>query len=290
MKDQILTALEVEKICQSTIEQVRSILDIDIISVFLKGSYANDYAIPTSDIDLLFVLEEELSKEKQIELFQKFPEGNLDLGFISLGKLKELGSVDLQTHARFLFGKNIQNDISRPKDLDEYIYKSMHGSFLFMERTRKNKPYHYPLEFPKPEDEFKGYAWRRLNIKGIETASIKEMVVLTGWMASSLITWKGRIFVPSKKECPGLFEKIIGGEVADSFAKITHYCRNIFHYKIPSAKEDRRLVRDLCDDVLKIENYFLKEYLEYLSFSLQTEKLERRLKGAEYYSKQIICD
>ncbi len=257
---------------QESLEVVTKEYD-GVISSYVSGSYANDYAIPTSDIDLYLIFNRDVSREEYDEIeelgIKLKLEIDMDLIPISLEKLKEIGIIGMKDFYLHVWGNKVDHQIPEPS-LENEIYRGMHGAYLRMELTRKEKPYQYPLNYPN-NDELKGYDWREMTIKGVDKKSIKEIVVLTGWMATGLINWKAKKLVPTKKHCPQMFKEYIGGEVADAFSEITEYCRNKFHYLIPDSKQDFDILKSLLPKVLLIENYFLKEYQNFLIHNLNNE-------------------
>lgn len=251
-----------------------------LLAAYVSGSYANGYAVPTSDLDLYVIFRDELTKDDEAAYGQFGPaleslEPAVDLVPYSLGKLRELGQVGMATHFLHVWGETVHGEIPEPS-LDDYAYRAMHGAYLYMGRTRKVKPYHWPLEFPEPEDAFKGYGWRKMAFGGKEVGSIKELVVMAGWMATGLIAWRGKMLVPTKKECPGLFEAVVGGKEAATFRGITELCRNKLHYLLPESPADKAALEELLPGVLALENYFLKEYQDFLIENLANANPVRR--------------
>jgi predicted nucleotidyltransferase len=249
-----------------------------VLSAYVTGSHANGYAVSTSDVDLYLVFAENLDKnDEQLaatinkELENIVPA--LDIVFRGLPKLLEEGEVGIKNHFLHIYGEPIHLKVPEPK-MEDYAYRGMHVAYMRMELTRKKKPYTWPLAFPNEASPYKGYDWReRIQIAGKSHASIKEIVVLTGWISTGLISWKGKTYVPTKKEVPALFKSILGGQIAEDFQIITDLCRNKFKYVIPEADSDsdRQELIDLLPKVLSIENYFLEQYQHFLIENLSNK-------------------
>ena len=239
-----------------------------ILSAYVSGSYGNGYAVPTSDVDLYVIFRDKLTKRDEEE-YEKL-ESRLDaiepnIDFIPYAKadLIQHGQVEMGKYFVHMWGEPTHLEVPNPL-FDRYLHQCMHGPYQAMERTRKAKPYRWPLGFPNDQDSWKGYAWRKMTVNGKECPSIKELVVLTGWMATGLIAWKGKKYVPSKRECPDLCDEVIGGEVAKAFRALTSLCRLKLHYLLPETEADREALRAVLPGALVIENYFLQEYQRFL--------------------------
>ena len=106
--------------------------------------------------------------------------------------------------------------------------------------------------------------------------SLKEMVVMTGWMATALSEWRGRCYVPTKKECPDIFTRVIGGNVAKAFSGHTELCRNDFFIGCLPLSNSRRESRLSCRGLSRSKNYFLEHYQHFLIENLANSNSVRR--------------
>ncbi len=220
------------------------------------------------------MFDENLNKEdeklgEEINTHLEYVVPALDIAFRGLPSLLEMGEVGIRENYLHIFGEPIHLKVSNPS-MEDYIYRGMHSAYLRMQLTHKNKPYVWPLGFPDETNRYKGYDWReKIKVADKAFSSIKEIVVLTGWMATGLIAWKGKRFVPTKKHVSEIFKSTIGGQVADDFELITSLCRNKFEYMIPTSENDRKDLIDLLPKVLSIENYFLEQYQHFLIENLK---------------------
>ena len=251
---------------QEAIRFLQAHISNPLISVYISGSYANGYAVPSSDIDLYAIFANDLGQKEEAE-FDAFSNvfdaitPQIDLVPIGKKKLQEKGEWEMEKLFLHVWGEKVS--VPNPS-LEDYIYRAMHGAYLYMERTRKHKPYRLPLEFPDANDTYKGYAWRKMTVQGEEQRSIKELVVLLGWMATGLVAWRGQKVVATKKECPKLFQEVIGGEHAQVFQKITDLCRNQLYYLLPKTPTEEAALQALFPGALAFENYFLAQYQHFL--------------------------
>ncbi len=137
-----------------------------LLSIYLAGSYANNYQVPTSDIDLLFVFDNPLTEQEDDDLcddIYEYRQANktpfyLDNSFYGLEELKQQGLIEMATYYRHLWGQQIHHEIPNP-DIKQAAYSAMHDAYERMAFTRSSKPYRWPLGFPN-ESEYKGYDCR----------------------------------------------------------------------------------------------------------------------------------
>ncbi|MBS1970582.1 MAG: nucleotidyltransferase domain-containing protein [Bdellovibrionales bacterium] len=245
-----------------------------ILGVYVTGSYANGYAVSTSDLDLYFVFDENLSKEneklgEEINRQLENITPALDIAFRGLPSLLEMGEVGMRENYLHVFGEPVHLQIPSPS-MEDYIYRRMHSGYLRMQLTRKTKPYTWPMDFPDDSGSLKGYDWReKISHNGKQFNSIKEIVVLTGWMATGLIAWKGNTYVPTKNHVVNLFKSFFDGPIATDFETTTEFCRTKLAYMAPDNKEDRQKLEALLPQVLKFENFFLENYQHFLIENLE---------------------
>lgn len=267
-----ITDHKANKAIIDTIEMIRKDFPKNLLSAYLTGSYANNYSVSTSDIDLCLVFNEDLSPEDfqladKINADLELKDPSMDIAFYSLDTLLELGVYKMEETHLHLWGEPVHLKIPTPT-IEDYSYRQMHGAYMRMALTRKKMPFIFPLEYPKNESKYKGYDWRTMPIAGKSIPSIKEIVVSTGWMATALISWKGKTFVANKKECPRLFQQFIGGQSAEEFQDIVRFAREHLHYCLPSSEIDEKYLISLLPKVLKFENAFLEAYQYFLISNL----------------------
>lgn len=238
------------------------------ISAYVAGSYANGYAVPTSDVDLYVIFERSLTESEwealnDIAKILEEQEPQIDLIVYELERLKDLGVVEMSRYFLHVWGRAIHQQIPNPP-FNDYLYRSMHRAYVRMSETRKEKPFLWPLSYPNENEEYKGYAWRKIVVDGKEQPSLKEIVVLTGWMATGLCAWLGKKYVPTKNHCCEIFSEVVGGEEARILREVTDFCRDQLHYQVPTTEVDRERLLGLLPGVLKIENLFLAAYRDFL--------------------------
>jgi|GEM_PF-6861462 Nucleotidyltransferase domain. len=258
------------------LEAVRLRFSKKLLSAYVTGSYANGYAVSTSDVDLFLVFEGTITPEDEKirdEIYAQLEHITppLDIAIRGLPKLLEAGDEGMREHFLHVFGEPVHLQVPLPL-IQDYAYRGMHSGYLRMQHTRKSKPYIWPLKYPEEQSPLKGYDWReKIIVNGKSFDSIKEIVVLTGWMATGLIAWKGQTFVPTKNHVVKLFKEVIGGPMADDLELITNLCRTKLAYLVPESEEGLKELQDLLPKVLAFENFFLENYQDFLIENLKNE-------------------
>lgn len=251
-----------------------------LVSAYVSGSYASNYAVSTSDLDLELVFSKPLKKGQEHRLriiaksLSKFGP-TLDLAMYDVKQLKSFGLMDLDRSCVHIWGKPIHDEISNPS-IEDYAYRTMHGTFSRMSLTRSQKPYCWPLDFPDSEDPFKGYAWRSLKIRGKKVLSIKEIGVISAMISKSLCAYVGKIYVPRKDQSPQYFKRVFKGETAEMYVQLMKFCRSHLEYRLPTTQNDKKRLQELLPGLLSMENLFLIEYQNFLIKNLKSKDSFRR--------------
>jgi predicted nucleotidyltransferase len=259
-----------------TLEAVQLGFNKKLLSAYVTGSYANGYAVSTSDVDLFLVFEGTISKEDEKirdEIYGQLEHitPSLDIAIRGLSNLLETGDEGMREYFLHIFGEPVHLQVPQPR-IQDYAYRGMHVGYLRMQHTRKSKPYIWPMNYPEETGPLKGYDWReKIKVDGKSFDSIKEIVVLTGWMATGLIAWKGQTFVPTKNHVVKLFKDVVGGSMADDLELITNLCRSKLSYLVPESEEAYKELQDLLPKVLAFENFFLENYQDFLIENLKNE-------------------
>lgn len=250
-------------------EVFKTIFEDKFLSLYLIGSYAENYAINTSDIDGFIILKSATDKEikkayKLMEFFWENSLFDLDISIISeeniLNPLSNIDKTDsflIKNNSLLFYGKDIKQNI-QDINLDDYLAISIKRPIHFISRVRKLKNINYPVDYPNKNDTFLGYCNRKILINGKKTKSTKELVVNVGWIATALIALKAEKMVLNKNDCLAKYKEYVNDEWVSFIEEIFSFCRNNYEYKIPKNKKDKLKLIELCKKALEFENYFLK--------------------------------
>ncbi|MBV9280344.1 MAG: nucleotidyltransferase domain-containing protein [Chloroflexi bacterium] len=235
------------------------------IGCYLIGSYADGTANDLSDVDLIMVCagwtpdEEDRERERSIRL--SLPTSvRVDVSLIPEGDLpaSHVG-VNVKLASLHLDGEDIRERLALPP-LDAYRRQVAAGARYFMgEVLRGGSGISLPLRFPDPEDEFFGYARKRIAAwypPSVEHG-LKELVTTATRLATALVAVHGGRYVGSKGESVRLYREVVGDEWAGDLDLLYTKGKVEWGYLIPRDAADRRLLRELCARFLERERHFL---------------------------------
>lgn len=122
-----------------------------------------------------------------------------------------------------------------------------------------------PVGYPDSTDAFFGYTQRTVRLpSGSRVSSTRNLIRVTGWIATALLAWRAGVYVARKSECHTSYKRHIGDEWAPFLEDVYRLCRIEWGYLIPAGGAERRALRDLCERTLQFENHFLTLYRDYL--------------------------
>ncbi len=119
--------------------------------------------------------------------------------------------------------------------IEEWTRERMHAAYWLLV-TVFNRPrgVTLPLGYPDAADEFFGYARRTLRLPtGVEVPSTRDLIRVTGWIATALLALQAHVYVARKKECHDSYSHYIGGPWATLLHDIYHRLRTQWGYLIP---------------------------------------------------------
>ena len=262
-----------------------------IKAYYVEGSYSNRHEVSTSDLDMVFMLKQPVTKalDDQSDYFYeccvRTLRVELDLGVHHDGDFHPINAALLKLSGLFLYGEDVRDNIALPTP-QEYGRLTMHNAAGFMCRIRQWPEFlTVPLAYPDPAGEFYSYDGRQLRLPdGSTVASSKDMVVMSGWAATGLLGYQKGQIVVRKSEYIKVYRDLINDEWTELLSQIYENCRESWHYLLPTSSEERAELRELCRQTLAFENHFLTLYQQVLLDDLrrlQTEPLFDRLRLAK---------
>ncbi len=214
----------------------------------------------------------------------------LDIGVTEEAEL--VGGVPpmLKLASRLIYGEDILAGIPL-LPIEVWTCDRMHSSYwLCITVFRRSVPVKYPLGYPDPASEFYGYDGRTVELTdGSTTNSTRNLIRVTGWMATALIALDAGQYIARKRDCHSLYRQWIGDEWTSLLENIYALCRAKWNYLIPTEPAEREQLRLLCARTLKFENHFLLRYKPFLLAELHAAD-EGRQAHARWVMEQIVYD
>lgn len=288
----IINNPQVEVILQGIIGIAELVFPDRVRSYYLTGSYADDTAVSTSDLDLLLIFKESITEDERNAVWNLSDHTSLvaplflDLEGVGEDQIAQKG-VQLKLASQFIYGEDIRPHVQLPS-MDGYIREWMHDHPLhFMMRlARGQESILYPLDFPDPNDPFMGYGKNPIENK----KDTKLLSAIVGQIATAMVIHKAHVYVPTKGDCLALYQEHIKDEWADFIEQVYKVCRNQWEYQIPDEPGKQEKLREICKRTLDFENYFLSVYQVYLLSELKKEDEVARLKAIKKSGEVMYPD
>ncbi len=239
---------------------------------YLVGSYGDDTYISNSDVDMEIVFKETLSdgEKMRCENIKKSCRAltpiQLDLPVKDEANLHQFDNVALKLASKFVYGEDIRQSIPLP-DMETYLKNISIPTQRGLTVRFRSEVVKLPLEYPVENDGYYGYI--PYTYRNVSTP-IKLWVFNVGWLATFLLVYKARVYVPSKRHMLRLYREHINDEWTDFITEVYENGRNKWHYQIPKGKDDTVLFERLCQQTLAFENYVANVYISYLQQELQS--------------------
>jgi hypothetical protein len=252
-------------------------------SVYVTGSYSDDTALASSDLDITLVLlgpltpEERTAAERVVRGVAERCGIELDAAVADEDELARGAPPLLKLSGRCVWGED-RRDAMALIPIELWARERMHAAYWLMVNIfGRPTPVTLPLRYPDAGDEFFGYTRRTVRLPdGRDVPSTRDLIRVTGWAATALVALHGRAYVARKRELPAAYRRYIGGEYAMLHEEITRWCREEWCYLIPDDAAGRVLLHDLCARTLAFENHFLDRYREWVLGELRGADVEAR--------------
>lgn len=235
-----------------------------IRAYYLTGSYAEDTAVPHSDLDMIIIFKGEFVGDEANRLRQlrhhasKLSPIHLDLAPRCEADLFASGATGLKLASQLLYGEDIRDQIPL-ESIAQYRYDIIR-SFLTYQREIRGEPDQIPdpIVAPDPCAEFFGYDtfgnWfgrdhgekgTRLLLNLTTSGATASLAILHGERASS------------KRNAIEKYQQFIGDEWGDWLAELYQLAKVELGYEIPQDTAVRQKLRHLIQQTPAFENVIL---------------------------------
>lgn len=238
---------------------------------YLLGSYADGAAVGISDIDLLALFigamgqSERAQAERLVEGRQLLSATRLDIVLCDEASISD-EVVLLRYGGRLVYGEDTRERLPLPP-LTDYTRATMDVARYFMARILRGvERLDYPLSYPNPAGEFYGYDTVRIPEwypPGTQRG-VKELVTVATRMARASLALRAGRYAGSKGGSVSAYRAYIGDAWSDLLTALYTHGKLRWGYAVPTDPAQRRLLRDLCRQMLAFENDFLTRYQDYL--------------------------
>lgn len=286
-----------DKLVHDVVDGFLSALPNRLRAVYVLGSYADETALPTSDLDLVLITADRLRYGEQGRIaalcatWASQASGELDIEVEEEAALRAGISPTLKLGSRLLWGEPIVQRLELVP-LTRWTRDRMHSSYWRLAGLfSRPMPLSIPLEYPDPSDEFFGYARRLTRLpNGQQAPGTRDLMRAVGWMATALLAYQARQYVPTKRQCSSLYREYIGDEWATLLDDMTKWVRSAWEYCLPDAPEDRIRLQTICARTLGFENHFLRLYRCYALAELLGNDPEGRQLAQEAFERIHLED
>lgn len=268
-----------------------------LCAVYALGSYADESAVPTSDLDLVFIVAGRFQDDERARLLATLAEcaaqveGELDGEVVDVASLEVGVSPTLKLGSLLLWGEDLRQRLPLIP-LPVWTRDRMHTSYWRLAGLfTRPLPLSMPLDYPDPDDEFFGYVRRPVHLPGgtLEPGT-RDLMRAVGWMATALLAYQAGQYVATKRACAPMYREHIGDEWADLLDDLAVWVRGAWEYRIPAAPGERARLRAICARTLAFENHFLTLYRRYALTELQGDEPEGRRAALEAQQRIPLAD
>lgn len=266
-------------------------------SVYATGSYGDETALASSDLDVTLVVAGRLTaKERALAegaVAGVARECGIELDATVAGEEDLARGVPplLKLGGRCVWGED-RRDAMPLVPIERWARERMHAaSWLIVNIFGRPVPVSLPLHYPAASEEFFGYTRRTARLPdGRDVPSTRDLIRVTGWAATALVALHGRAYIARKREMPAAYRQYIGDEHSALHEDIASWCRERWAYLIPDDAPSRAHLRDLCARALAFENRFLREYREWVLGELRSPDSNARQAARKMLGRVPLAD
>jgi len=267
-------------------------------SCYIDGSYADRTETPRSDIDATIVFKDRFADDAERDRAVQLTSYSAALSSLELDvEVTDDAQVaagvypSLKGASLCLYGEDRRPQMSiLPMDI--WTRERMHAAYWLLVMVFHRSPVVAPpLAYPDPTDRFFGYARRMVRLPtGADVPSTRDLIRVTGWIATALLAYRAGVYVAAKSECHRAYRAHISDAWAPLIEDLYLHCRTTWGYLIPSDEDEQRELRALCERTLQFENHFLVIYRDYMLAQLRTDDTASLCRALWVLERIIYCD
>lgn len=290
-------SVPMDTLVADTLARILTALPDRLRAVYALGSYADDSAVATSDLDLVFIITGQFRDGEQALIEALLAEcaaqaeGELDGEAVDEASLEAGVTPTLKLGSRLLWGDDLRQRLPL-MSLPAWTRDRMHSSYWRLAGLfGRPLPLTIPLDYPDLDDAFYGYTRRPVHLPGGTLApGTRDLMRAVGWMATALLAYQAGEYVATKRACAALYREHIGDEWADLLDDLAIWVRGAWEYRIPAAPDERARLRAICARTLAFENAFLTRYRGYALAELRGDDPEGRQSALEAQRRVPLAD
>ncbi|CAN5546377.1 hypothetical protein BH10CHL1_BH10CHL1_26300 [soil metagenome] len=272
-----------------------------VIAYYVEGSYADQTAIATSDLDLTLVFRAtfvDANEQEQVHVViaacKQRCALELDFTLFAEQQLRQRADPIFMLGAQLVYGRDLRATLPI-LSIETWACKRMHAAFWLMINVfQRPQPVRAPLMLPHPNDPFYGYANRRLRLPDhTEIPTTRNLMRVTGWIATARIAYQAHEYVIRKRDCVATYRALINDEWTGLLEQLEQRCRIAWGYRIPEQTSEQAELCTILVYTLAFENHFLGLYRQFVCAELWSaepvaQKIALELLGRTLYADQMI--
>jgi hypothetical protein len=103
---------------------------------------------------------------------------------------------------------------------------------------------------------------------GSEIPTTRDLVRVTGWIATARIAYEAQRYVVRKRDCIAIYRQAINDEWVELLEQIDNRCRTAWQYRVPSSPLEQAELQSILEQTLAFENHFLALYRQFIRAEL----------------------
>jgi hypothetical protein len=215
----------------------------------------------------------------------------LDMTLAEEAQLRQHAGPIFKLGAHLLYGQDTR-DAMPLIPITQWARQRIHAAYwLMINVLHRPQPVQAPLTFPQPSALFYGYTARTMRLAdGSEIPTTRNLVRVTGWIATARIACEAGQYIIRKRDCAPGYRRAIGDEWTELLEQIDQRCRIDWHYRVPLSWAEQQELRTLLEHTLAFENNFLTRYRRFLLGELGAEESSARYDALSLLGRTFFAD